>query len=265
MNLSGPECLELSKVCLDNADSKYNDAITLSKAGSFGNATSQLMLCMEELMKATVLSLDGNGFQFRKDVKGIVHLFQNHKLRYFLAFALSVFYVFGKDLKWLLMKFRDHPEKFLNLDTNDEGFQRSMMAWMINKMRTIEKEVAWFSNANIYRQDGFYVDYVDGIRSPSSMTEKQFAEFKNRISNFRVFTKEFISVLKVEGNDIEVFKQQVIKLQATFIKDNYYKKIGELVTNLNKREYDGFSKLAESLRGAADKLTKEYSEGKSIF
>ena len=116
-----------------------------------------------------------------------------------------------------------------------------------------------------YRQDGFYVDYVDGVRSPLSMTEKQFTEFKNRITNFKSFTKEFISTLKVEGNDIEVFKQQVIKLQETFIKENYYQKIGELVTNLNKREYDGFSILAESLKGATGQLLKDYKDEKSIF
>ena len=176
MNLTRQECLELSKVCLDNADSKYNDAIILSQSGSFGNATSQLMVCIEELMKATILSLDGNGFQFRQNVNGITHLFQNHKLRYVLACAISVFYVFGRDLKWLLIKFKSDPEKYMNLDIKSEKFQKLAMAWIINKIRTIEKEVAWFSNADIYRQDGFYVDYVDGVRSPLSMTETQFTE-----------------------------------------------------------------------------------------
>jgi AbiV family abortive infection protein len=265
MNLSKQECLDLSKVCLANADSKYNDALLLSKSGSFGNATSQLMVCMEELMKATVLSLDGNGFQFRQNVKGIVHLFKNHKLRYFLAFAISVFYVFGRDIKWFLIKLKGNPDKFINLDIKNKTFQKQAMAWLINKFRTIEKEVTWFSNADIYRQDGFYVDYIDGVRSPLSITERQFMDFKNRISNFRTVTKEFIFILKVEGNDVEVFKEQVVKLQARFIEDKYYQRLGELVTNLNKRDYDGFSKLSEFVKVTSDKLTQEYKDGNSIF
>jgi AbiV family abortive infection protein len=265
MNLSKQECLELSKVCLDNADSKFNDALVLSKSGSYGNATSQLMVCMEELMKATVLSLDGNGFQFRQNVKGISNLFKNHKLRYFLAFAISIFYVFARDLKWFLIKLKGNPDKFINLDLKSKTFQKQTMAWLINRLRTIEKEIKWFSNADIYRQDGFYVDYLDGIRSPLSITERQFLDFKNRIYNFLTITKELISILRVQSSDADVFKEQVFKLQATFFEDKYYQRLEELVSNLNKRDYDGFSKLDEFIKVTTNKLTQEYKEGTSIF
>ncbi|MFN8887025.1 MAG: hypothetical protein ACK5WF_06170, partial [Cyclobacteriaceae bacterium] len=116
-----------------------------------------------------------------------------------------------------------------------------------------------------YRQDGFYVDYLDGIRSPLSITERQFLDFKNRIYNFLTITKELISILRVQSSDADVFKEQVFKLQATFFEDKYYQRLEELVSNLNKRDYDGFSKLDEFIKVTTNKLTQEYKEGTSIF
>jgi AbiV family abortive infection protein len=163
MNLSKKECLLVSQDCIANSNSKHSDAITLASSGSYGNATSQLMLSLEEMMKAIVLNLDGNGFEFRNRVKGIGNLFENHRLRYFLAFTLSVMNVFGQDLKKLLIKTINSPEEFLNLKMEDPGLQHRLTLWVIVKMEFIQKEIVWFSNADLYRQDGFYVEAKCGV------------------------------------------------------------------------------------------------------
>jgi len=104
MTLSQKECLTASNYLLENAESLYNDAQLLAKNKSYGRAISMLIHSTEETMKAFILFIDGNGFQFRKSTNGINNLFVNHSLRYGLAMVLSVLHIFSEDLKILLTR-----------------------------------------------------------------------------------------------------------------------------------------------------------------
>ncbi len=92
--LTNAECIDAFNSLMDNANSLYNDAKSLASNCSYGHATSLLIQSSEEAMKAFILFLDGNGFQFRKRVSGINNLFLNHKLRYGFAVLLLVLYIF---------------------------------------------------------------------------------------------------------------------------------------------------------------------------
>lgn len=262
MDLSKKDCLTASKACLANAESKYKDAMILAERESYGNATSQLMLSMEEMMKATILSLDGNGFQFRQKVKGIKNIFENHKLRYFLAFALSVVSVFGQDLKKLLIWAIANPKEIPKLKMSDRNLQQRLMVWMITKMEFIASEIKWFSNADLYRQDGFYVDYEDGIKSPLKITSIQFLEFKARIDNFKTFIEEFISSFDIDSNPPEL-RVEIANVQKMFVKE-FYERIGDLVVQLNKRDSNGFETMLASISKATTDLRADFNNGKLL-
>lgn len=245
MTLSRAECIMVSQDCIANSDSKYSDALILAGAGSYGNATSQLLLSLEEMIKGIVLSLDGNGFEFRSRVDGINNLFMNHKLRYFSAFILSVMNIFGKDMKTLFMKIVENPDAVLNFKLTDQRVQQRVTLYLILKIKSIQKEINWFSNADMYRQDGFYVDYVDKLKTPLNISKDDFLSFKLRIDNFRIVGKELILAFDLSTNTPEL-KKEIMKLQRRFIEIKSYAHLGNLVKKLNNRSYN-FDQLSETI------------------
>lgn len=246
MSISKKECLVASGECFANSNSKYNDAAILANAGSYGNATSMLMLSLEEMMKGLILNLDANGFKFRHSVKGIGSIFENHKLRYFLAFALSVFNAFSLDLKKLLIRLIDKPQEFLSLNLADPALQQRATLWLMIKMEFIRKDIEWFSNADMYRQDGFYVDFDESLKTPLHISADQFNEFRHRVDNFRGFASEFIATFDLKNNTPDLVAE-IQKLQKRLIADGYYEKLGVLILRLNNRNFKAFDLLNESV------------------
>ncbi len=234
MTLSKHECREVSKACFENAESKYKDALALASLESYGNAMSLLILSMEEMMKATVLSLDAYGFDFRQKVKGIKTIFENHKLRYYLAFILSLINIGIEELRSLTMLIRDKPEAIIELRFKSDEFQQKLMKWILEKIKLIHIEVQWFCNVDIVRKGGTYVDYSDGLKTPADVSEKEYAEMKMRLDKFRSFLFDFLKSFDPEGNDPEM-KVQIKKIQRQFISKNYYQKVGEVVSKLDFR------------------------------
>lgn len=251
MTLSKKECLVVYQQILLNADSHYNNALVLAENKSYGSAMSFLILSMEETMKAFVLYMDGSGFQFRQNVKGIDNLFNNHQLRYPLAMFLSILHIFIQDLKALFHRIRSNPDEILELEKRQEELKPKVMGYLINKLQIIILEVAWFSNAEIYRQDGFYVDYSDGLKSPLSANENQFNDVKLRIDSLREFNKSFFGVF--EFNDLG-FQKQVKKIQKQFIEKDLYSKMGNSIEGFKKRKAGSFMEISTELNDLLKKL-----------
>jgi AbiV family abortive infection protein len=249
MTLSKDECKEAANACMANSNSKYSDAIALSKIGSYGNASSQLMLSLEEMMKSTILFMDGNGFQFRNNVKGLKNLFENHKLRYFLAFALSIINVLGQDLKKGLIWTYENPKEIPSLKPSNLRVQKIINNWVAEKLDFLMQEILWFTNADLYRQEGFYVDYDKNLKSPLAITEMQFQEFKLRIDNFRSFIREFQRSFDI-SDSTNAMNENIAQLQKTFFKDGYYQHLGKLVVMLNRRDNNEFKTMTEMISKA---------------
>ncbi len=244
MTLSKEECLIVYKQYLANADSKFNDAITLSNSGSFGSATSHLIISLEETMKAVVLYLDGNGFEFRSRVRGIKNLFENHQLRYFLAIILSVFNIFIQDFMVFIKRIRKDHKEILKLKPDDKNVQKQLMSYVQEKIKNIIGEIAWFSKADLYRQDGFYVDYVDEVKTPLSVNEEEFSQVKIRVENLRKIASEFLLSFTSEDKEIT---EHIQELKKQFIREGWYEGLSKLIDKTKDSNTNPFEILASSL------------------
>lgn len=247
MTLTKAECLEVSNDCLANAETKYENALILSRSGSFGDATSLLIVSLEEMMKATILRLDSYGFQFRTRVAGIQSIFKNHKLRFYLAFVLSLINMLGEDFKRLIIMLRDDPSKISMFDATTEGFEDRIVNWFKRKSIHVNNEVSWFQNADMFRQEGFYVDFDNEIKTPLKVDDRDFQELKVRIDNFRKFLPEFLKSFDPDDQPSQVFVDQINNLQKMFISNDIYEKLGNLVPTMNSKDAGLFQSIRDQL------------------
>lgn len=97
LTISQAECLSVYPKVLANAEMKWESGKKLAETGDFGSATSQQIISIEEFIKAIILILDGNGFRFRKMPNAKV-FFQDHQIRYFLAYIFIIFDVFKNEM-----------------------------------------------------------------------------------------------------------------------------------------------------------------------
>ena len=241
MVLTKKECIDASIIIQANADNLYNDAKILAYNKSYGHATSLLIHSTEESMKAFILFLDGNGFQFRNRVDGISNLFVNHKLRYGLAMFLSILHIFSEDLKQLVPKIANSTKLTFDFDKDKELLGDVFLKYIQTRIKTVILEVSWFSKAEFLRQDGFYVDYIDEIKTPLQIKETDFKAVHLRIDGLRSFLHDYIK--SFDTNDERVL-QGIKNLKEQFISENWYEKIGKVIELFKDKKKNPLSDLS---------------------
>jgi AbiV family abortive infection protein len=251
MGLTNSECIDASKHLMDNAKGLYNDAKLLANNGSYGHATSMLIHSTEETMKALILFLDGNGFLFRRKVKGINNLFVNHKLRYGLAMLLSVLNIFSEDLKDLFQKIKNEPNLILALNKDKEQMGRILLQYAQKKIKIVIQEIFWFSKAEFIRQEGFYVDYVDEIKTPLQISKKDFEDVLIRIEGMRSSVSGLIQVF--DSND-KMLVQDIDKYKQQFINENWYENIGKVIEMFKDGKTNPLEALSNTLTEFSEEL-----------
>lgn len=257
MSLSKKECLEVAKETFRNSDGMYNDGVALAKINSFGRATSLLILSMEENMKAVILYLDGNGFQFRPKVKGIQNLFINHKLRYPLALVLSGFNIFRKDLREFIFKIKDNPAVIKDFDKNKKKWEDLAKGYFIEKVKQFIAEIKWFSSAEYLRQEGMYVDYDDVLKTPLDIDEQDYNEVYVRVSAIKEFTTDFLTAFDEKGE--EEFKRQLKELQKQFITGQWYEKIGGVISKFNTKDTNPLLALLSNVQEFESEMLEDFN------
>ncbi len=261
MNLSKKECLIVSKEIFRNAEKKHSDGLILAKNNSYGMAISSLILSLEENMKAVILFLDGNGFEFRKRVKGIKNLFINHKLRYPMGLVLSGFNIFGKDLIDFINKIALNPTIIKGFNINETEWESLALKYILKKINQLNEEIIWFSNAEYLRQDGMYVDYDNVIKTPLSIDEKDFNDILIRVNSISEFIVKFLPIFdeSIKDDDVKL-KNQVKKLQKQLIIENGYDQIGIIVSKINERRNNPFIDISKNLQELKKDIDDDFTK-----
>jgi AbiV family abortive infection protein len=253
MTLNATECLVAFKYLQDNADSLFNDAKILANSVSYGHATSLLINSSEEYMKAFIIFLDGNGFQFRNRVPGISNIFVNHKLRYGLALILTLLAILIDDFKVLLPHIKKTYNLTFDLMRDKEQIQNEMFSYMDMRIQTVLQEVQWFSEAEFLRQDGLYVDYVNEIKTPLNITKTNFDETAFRITRIRSFISDYISSFKSEGI---IIIQGLENLKTQFIIEGWYENIGKVIDLFKDHTKNPLLNLSTLMREFSNEIPK---------
>ena len=256
MTLSKSECKNVAKECFKNGDDKYKDALLLAEGGSYGSGISNLIICMEEYMKGLVLSLEANGFQFRSKVKGIKSLFENHSLRYYLAFAMSGFQIFSEEMKKLIRLVKKNPKVVYGFKERLEKDPSLGFEWCQMLFKNFESEIKFYSLLDKARQRGLYVDYKDKLISPKEFTPSEFEMFKKRVDNLMIFVKELTDAYNDADKDFPDHYQSLLK----DFKDEYYEHFSQLIKKLNNKAIDNWGELMGDLKLLGEDISNELND-----
>ncbi|TMI63658.1 MAG: AbiV family abortive infection protein [Bacteroidetes bacterium] len=234
-SLTKAECSEAYQQIFATAESEWQAALELAATGKYGNATSLMIISIEEYVKSLLIFFDSHGFHFRT-TKGVSIFFKNHQIRYVIAFVMAVMNLFGEEMKRFLLRVKENPEEIRTLHSafkeDDNYFEKKFGYYFRRKLVEIMREFRWFKGADLFRQEGFYCDYKDFLKTPLNVTEDEFKEVFKRLKKVRSIGKAIIAGFESDSSEI---RDQLQKMKTEFRAKNHYLKI----TN-------GLKKLSES-------------------
>lgn len=246
-SLPREKLIELYPVIINNSDEQYQTALDINAKNKPGIAIPHLLISSEELIKALVILLDAKGFKFRT-IKGMDIFFRNHEIRFFISSLIFILSLFGDDLFSMLDSMKKDPTKattlLTNFKNNDMVSMNKLKWYYLRKLVLIEAEMKWFSKAELFRQNGFYVDMKGNLLSPLSITAEEFNETKIRIDRVNKSIKYIIDGLESEE---DMIKEEIEQLKVTFETNNYYELISKELENMRKGRKSFFDVFTSSV------------------
>jgi AbiV family abortive infection protein len=247
LTLPKKECLKVYKDILENSYEIWDEGKILAENNAYGRATSLAIISIEELVKSIIVLADGNGFNLRK-IKGINAIFKNHKIRYVLAYSMLVINLFGEEFAKIIKYFKEKPEELVakinQMQNEKDFFEKNLKNYFFRKFITLKDEFEWFSKADFYRQDGFYCDYKEQLKSPIKITSEDYHQVYLRLDKVRIIARIIIESFETEE---KFYKEHIEKLKLDFREKNYYDKIGSALIQINHTNEDPFDFIRKSI------------------
>jgi|GEM_PF-1413412 len=266
-DLTQNECIEAYKRMVNNSDIRWRSAVLLAANNDFGGAIRDHITSIEELVKAMIIYMDSNGFEFRK-VDGMDKILtKSHSLRHFMAYLMFVLNVFIEDIKAFYEKVKMDPTmiKKLNGKTKRGRMQmrKFMGPYLFKMVLKLKAEFKWFEKVELLRQTGTHVDYSDKLITPEDISVKDYKQVLIRLENVRFVGKEF---LKTFGYENTYMEKEIEKLKSDFKTKGWYYNMGQALTNpKNRNPFEAITKELISLDIGTDEQLKEQLRDESIF
>lgn len=235
LTISKKECLEVYTSILKNSDQKWEAGKNLAAINDYGGATSMAIISVEEMVKALIVFLDGKGFEFR-NVKGMDTVFKHHQIRYLIAYAMFALSLVGDELFKFLAKIRENPSEVIRMDeamvqNEEEFFEKNIKQYLFRKLIQLKREFDWFSQVDIFRQDGFYCDYDEQLKNPITISSYDYEQVIQRLEKVLKVGKEII--LAFENQD-EKLTDQFKDIKRNFKQKKYYQHIENLLATVRQ-------------------------------
>lgn len=230
---------------VENSKSQFEAADSLAADSKYGMGASHLLISTEEMIKALIVVMDAKGFDLRR-VKGMDIFFRNHEVRFFIGYLTFIISLFADDGMKILNDLRDDPKRTKELATlleNKAEMMKKMQGYLLRKLVTIKKELAWFSKAEEFRQNGFYVDAKGNLVSPLLFSEEDYNQTRQRIERVN---KAIHGMLGAYLTEDEKLKSEIENTKATFHTEKFYTLIeNELAARRDGKEtfFDKFQKF----------------------
>jgi AbiV family abortive infection protein len=197
INLSKEDCLKVYPVVNANASRHFKVAGILSDAKEYPNAVAHLILGTEEQIKTVALFLDGKGFNF-STMKDYKKIFYNHTARHSILKEFFSIWIFCKSIFDLKKK-----KKGEHLLTYALGIATSILGAGLDGITNYE----WWNIADKLKQNGFYVDYINGVISPETIGEADYKKAYKIVTAFRKDIRLFIGAISVaDEKQLKEFK-----------------------------------------------------------
>lgn len=254
LTISAKDCQTEYKAVMANSDQKLRSAELLAKEQDYGSAISLLIISNEELIKALILFLDGQGFELRS-VKGMKSLFTNHRLRYLLAMVFSILGNVGEDIKNVMLKTRENPRHLLGMMDNKEAVGIAIHAYLIKKIEEIQGEIAFFSQVDNIRQIGLYSDKP----GTQQLIEADYLQFHAKVDKLKQ-----VIIYLIEGFQMEETAEHTKKLKAQLKHEGWYHNMAKLISTINSPKIDSYRNLSDQIAEFGQAMAEPENFGKDF-
>lgn len=245
-NIPRKDLHKIASEILKNAEYQLEVAELLAKNKRFAPANSHNILALEEFIKALVLYFDGIGFRFRS-VNELNALFLNHEMRYFISFFIFFGSVFDDDITLLCSYLNENKggfdEMFNAIPPNKKDNIIKLIGGTLGtivisgylnlKLETIEKEIEFFKQIKLTRENCNYTGYNDKVLSPLDFTEEQFTAYSTRI--YKV-----INVIKILNKQILDETNFITDLKKQINNALFYKTLDDELKKIKSNNFDSF-------------------------
>lgn len=222
LNISQLDCQKTYMTILENSDRHFMVAEKISKIDSYGIAISHLILSTEELVKALIIYLDGEGLHLRS-IKGIKKFFYHHEIRHFFSNMFVVMSLILRSVMYFAKRINTlthNPELISSateletaiINGNESQLDKIVKSLTENKIKHKAELIGIYSDfwdiADQTKQRGLYVDYDKKLYSPNDFSEKDYIFAKEVINSFRRECKKFLNKVKNTPKDerVEIIK-----------------------------------------------------------
>lgn len=226
LNLSRKECLDYYQIIINNSDRHFFVSERIAEDKQYGIAISHLILGTEELVKALIIYLDGEGLEIRK-IKGIQKFFKDHTIRHIFSGIFNLMSKFLKPIMEIASRIKElihnseARKSMTELETSVINYDELRVQTLAKEWgENIAKQYAdkfeyyydFWTNAETYKQKGFYVDYDNEILTPEQLTEANYIQAKEITNSFRNECKILINyVQNLQERDKKIFSKTINK------------------------------------------------------
>lgn len=240
MTLSKKECLTHYRKVLETSDSNWKSGLILAKEQQYGNAMSMAIISSEELVKALIILLDGRGFEFRS-VQGMDALFANHQIRYVILYVMLAVSLSTDEMKEYLGKLKADPVagfSFVNqITTNDPTALNKLQGYGLELLARLGREFEWFAKVDVYRQQGFYSDYDEQLKTPIEIDSTTYQEALTRLEKVRVVGLGLIETL---ASSEDLYVNHFTHMRRNLKQNKVYQKIAASLATLRQTRENPF-------------------------
>lgn len=228
------ECYQAHLVVLGNSEQSWEEAKEFSEKEKYGKAISFQLISIEELIKSLMLLFDSHGFKLRS-VNGMEKFFTNHQIRFVLAYFMFVIGIFGEDVTMVLSKFKEDPKELFKRVSRffkgDPEMSQIVKRHLFRRFLQIEKELEWFTNLDLFRQDGFYATYDPKTKSSIIISKVEYKAFSEKIQHVRNVGKLLIESFTPEN---EKFSENLELMFSEINDSNFYDHLEVALSKVKK-------------------------------
>jgi hypothetical protein len=118
--------------------------------------------------------------------------------------------------------------------------------YVLRKMILLNKEFEWFSKVDVFRQRGFYSDYQESLKSPTTITYADYLHAIERLERVRKIGKSIFEGFEIQDDNAI---QSINDMRINFRQRNLYGHLGNELAKLRQSRDNPFDTIKKNYMG----------------
>lgn len=127
----------------------------------------------------------------------------------------------------------------------------ALLEYMKTRLGLVINEIDWYAKAEYVRQNGFYVDYDNKLKTPLSIEEHEYTEVLNRVNTLRSAIKSLKDFFESDNSH---FKKHSERLKIQFLENGWYTNMEIVIALFKDRKINPLDRLIENMKEFSEEI-----------